>query len=85
MEYAVSLSFIWWTGKLSAHKFLQDAWKLKILCCSIKLYPMNGFVDICKRRLVFGERWLMGIIQFKEVVGAQRKLKGPTGCAFGGI
>jgi hypothetical protein len=58
---------------------------VKISCCSIKLYLVNGFGDLCKRRLLFGDKVIVEKYGVLEGVGVQRKLEGPMGCAFGGI
>jgi hypothetical protein len=38
-----------------------------------------------RERCLYGDKWLWANMGSKERVGVQRKLKDPTGCAFGGI
>lgn len=50
-----------------------------------KAYLVNGSVDLCKRRLLYGERWLLSSMGSRARIGVQRKFESPMGGAFRGI
>jgi hypothetical protein len=88
MDQKVSLSFIWRTERLYASRFLEEGWELRISRGSIKaikLYWGNGFGDLCKKRILYGDMWLLRSVGYKEGAGVQRRFEGLMGHAFGRI